>query len=136
MMPRQGAIALIVINLARGAGAIPPSIAGSIEPSSQPTPARTYGHQCGLVRREGQLVLTPLALALIMIELRSDLCPGFYPGDCSHHVRFVLGIHEQYWGVAQSLSSTPFSLWPSRLAVRAGVAWRIALRLTLGLPIT
>jgi tellurite resistance protein TerC len=72
MMPRQGAIALIVINLARGAGAIPPSIAGSIEPSSQPTPARTYGHQCGLVRREGQLVLTPLALALIMIEA-SDL---------------------------------------------------------------
>jgi hypothetical protein len=54
------------------AGAIPPSIAGSIEPSSQPTPARTYGHQCGLVRREGQLVLTSLALALIMIE-NSDL---------------------------------------------------------------
>ena len=66
------------------AGAIPPSIAGSIESSSQPTPARTYGHQCGLVRREGQLVLTPLALALIMIESSDlifalDSIPAIFP---------------------------------------------------------
>jgi Integral membrane protein TerC family len=79
------------------AGAIPPSIAGSIEPSSQPTPARTYGHQCGLVRREGQLVLTPLALALIMIETSDlifalDSIPAIVPITCDSFLGFTSNI--------------------------------------------
>jgi hypothetical protein len=50
MVPRQEAIALIVINLAGAQGARPPSIAGSIEPPNQPIPARTDGHQCDAQR--------------------------------------------------------------------------------------
>ena len=79
------------------AGAIPPSITGSIESSSQPTPARTYGYQCGLVRREGQLVLTPLSLALIMIESSDlifalDSIPAIFPITCDSFLGFTSNI--------------------------------------------
>ena len=96
------------------AGAIPPSIAGSIESSSQPTPARTYGHQCGLVRREGQLVLTPLALALIMIESSElifalDSIPAIFPITCDSFLGFtsnivaLLSLRSLYFALALQL---------------------------------
>jgi len=55
-----------------------------------------------VVRRKGQLVLTPLALALIMIET-SDLIFALdsIPGDFFRHARSVPGVHEQYYGVAR-----------------------------------
>jgi hypothetical protein len=54
------------------------------------------------VRRKGQLVLTPLALALIMIET-SDLFFALdsIPAIFFHHARSVPGVHEQYYGVAR-----------------------------------